>query len=93
MSDQESRGESAHRAVTESRFLTLADVATYLNISVSQVYALVRSGELPAIKIGGRGIWRVDRERLDAYIDRLHERTSAATKEHLPTPPKRARPQ
>jgi excisionase family DNA binding protein len=35
------------------RFLQLTDVAEILNISSSQTYALVRSGELPAIKIGG----------------------------------------
>ena len=42
------------------RFLTLADVAEVLNTSSAQVYALVRRGELPAIKIGGRGQWRVE---------------------------------
>ena len=42
------------------RFLQLADVAETLNISSAQVYALVRSGDLPAIKIGGRGQWRVE---------------------------------
>ena len=35
-------------AVGDKRFLTLADVAEVLNISSSQTYALVRSGELPA---------------------------------------------
>ena len=35
------------------RFLQLADVAEVLNISGAQVYALVRRGELRAIKIGG----------------------------------------
>ena len=42
------------------RFLTLADVAEVLNTSVAQVYALVRRGDIPAIKIGGRGQWRVE---------------------------------
>src|SRR4051794_17334999 len=37
------------------RFLQLADVAEILNTSSAQVYALVRRGDLPAIKIGGRG--------------------------------------
>ncbi|MFD1847976.1 helix-turn-helix transcriptional regulator [Arthrobacter flavus] len=41
--------------MAEKRFLTLADVGEVLNISSSQTYALVRSGELPAIQIGGRG--------------------------------------
>lgn len=58
-----------------SRFLQLADVAEVLNISASQTYALVRSGELPAIKIGGRGQWRVEREALEAYIRRMYDET------------------
>ena len=36
------------------RFLQLAEVSEVLNISAAQAYALVRSGELPAIKVGGR---------------------------------------
>lgn len=59
----------------ESRFLTLEDVAIFLNVSVQQAYSLVRNGDLPAIKIGGRGVWRVDRRQLDAYVERLHEET------------------
>ncbi len=50
------------------RFLALTEVAEVLNISVSQVYALVRRGDLPAIKIGGRGQWRVEDTKLEAYI-------------------------
>ena len=57
------------------RFLTLADVAETLNISAAQTYALVRSGELPAIKIGGRGQWRVEVEQLEAYIQRMYAQT------------------
>ena len=52
------------------RFLTLADVAEVLNTSQAQVYALVRRGDLPAIKIGGRGQWRVEAEQLEDYIHR-----------------------
>jgi excisionase family DNA binding protein len=59
------------------RFLQLTDVAEILNISASQTYALVRSGELPAIKIGGRGQWRVERSELEAYIQRAYEHTRA----------------
>jgi excisionase family DNA binding protein len=74
----------------EARFLTLDDVATYLSVSVPQVYSLVRSGQLPAIKIGGRGIWRVDRRQLDDYIERLHEETQRWAKEHPLNPRERA---
>ena len=66
----------------EQRFLTLADVADILNTSVSQVYALVRSKELLAIKIGGRGQWRVERDQLEDYIRRMYEQTSDFLAEH-----------
>ena len=55
------------------RFLTIADVALEMNISVSQAYALVRTGELPAIKVGAAGHWRVERTRFEAYIEALYE--------------------
>ncbi|GAB3401723.1 helix-turn-helix domain-containing protein [Flindersiella endophytica] len=57
------------------RFLQLTDVAEILNISAAQAYALVRSGELPAIKIGGRGQWRVESTALEAYIERMYSAT------------------
>ncbi|WP_346233467.1 helix-turn-helix domain-containing protein [Parafrigoribacterium mesophilum] len=60
-------------AGTLARFLTLADTAELLNVSASQAYALVRSGELPAIKVGGRGQWRVERSVLESYIEAKYE--------------------
>ncbi|KGM13525.1 helix-turn-helix domain-containing protein [Cellulomonas bogoriensis] len=60
-----------------ARFLTLADVTEVLNISAAQAYALVRSGELPAIQIGGRGQWRVESSELEAYIQRMYAQARA----------------
>ena len=64
------------------RFLTLADVAETLNISASQTYALVRSGDLPAIKVGGRGQWRVEATELETYIARLYSETADFVRTH-----------
>ena len=64
------------------RFLTLADVAEVLNTSSAQVYALVRRGELPAIKIGGRGQWRVEGTVLEDYIARMYQETKTFVDEH-----------
>ena len=64
------------------RFLQLADVADVLNISASQTYALVRNGELPAIKIGGRGQWRVESTALEDYIQRMYAETRAFVEQH-----------
>jgi excisionase family DNA binding protein len=50
------------------RFLTLADVADILNISASQAYALVRRGDIRAIKVGGRGQWRIESDEVERYI-------------------------
>lgn len=74
----------------EARFLTLEDVSAYLNVSVPQAYALVRSGDLPGIKLGGRGVWRVDRNQLETYIERLHEETQAWAKAHPLNPGSKA---
>ncbi|HSI94350.1 MAG TPA: helix-turn-helix domain-containing protein [Jiangellaceae bacterium] len=65
------------------RFLQLSDVAEVLNISSAQVYALVRRGDLDAIKIGGRGQWRVEASALEEYIQRLY----AETREFIATHP------
>ena len=64
------------------RFLTLADVAEVLNTSSAQVYALVRRGDLPAIKIGGRGQWRVEASELEAYIARMYDQTREFVSTH-----------
>lgn len=56
-----------------NRFMALADVGDVLHISVSQVYALVRRGELRAIKVGGKGQWRVEKEELERYIENAYE--------------------
>ncbi|MGH2699850.1 MAG: helix-turn-helix domain-containing protein [Actinomycetota bacterium] len=82
MSDSHEVPEGGRSPGVEPRFFTLEDVAAYLNVSVPQVYSLVRSRELPAVKIGGRGVWRVDREQLEAYITRLHEKTEDWAKRH-----------
>ncbi len=62
--------------------MPLADAAHVLGISVAQVYALVRRGELPAIKIGGRGQWRVEIEGLEAYIRDAMASTKAYIRDH-----------
>lgn len=55
------------------RFLKLEDVQEILNISSQQAYSLVRSGDLPAIQVGGRGIWRIEATELEAYIQRQYD--------------------
>lgn len=55
------------------RFLTLADTAQILNVSLPTAFDLVRTGELPAIRIGAGGAWRVERIVLESYIEAKYE--------------------
>ena len=64
------------------RFLTLADVAEVLSTSSAQVYALVRQGKLRAIKIGGRGQWRVEASELEDFIKRMYAETEEFVSMH-----------
>jgi prophage regulatory protein len=37
--------------------------------------ALLRSGDLPGVKLGGRGQWRVERSKLEEWIGEQYART------------------
>lgn len=65
-----------------NRFMALADVGDVLHISVSQVYALVRRGELRAIKVGGKGQWRVEKAELERYIDNAYATADVFIRDH-----------
>ncbi|WP_196842268.1 helix-turn-helix domain-containing protein [Arthrobacter sp. CAN_A1] len=58
--------------------MTIPDVAEELNTSTSQIRALIRVGDLPAIQIGGRGQWRIERTTLEDYINDAYQRTNEA---------------
>jgi excisionase family DNA binding protein len=60
---------------TLGRFLTLADTAELLSVTLEEALALVRTGELPAIRVGSRGQWRVETTVLEGYIDALYEQS------------------
>jgi excisionase family DNA binding protein len=64
------------------RFIQLSDVSEILDISSTQAYALVRSGELAAIKVGGRGQWRVEATELENYIQRMYSETKTFVAAH-----------
>lgn len=69
------------------RFLTLQQVADELNISLSQTYALVRSGDLRGIQIGGRNQWRIERVMLEQYITDAYNRAEENLKDLPDEPP------
>lgn len=57
------------------RFLTIADAAEILAVDVAAVDELIRSGELPAIRVGSAGPWRIERVQLEVWIELQYEET------------------
>ena len=46
---------------------TVKEVAVMLSLSLGGTYALIRTGEIPAKKFGGR--WTVPKRRFHAWLD------------------------
>ena len=76
--------EPERRTAPSPRFLTIEDVALELATSKSQIYALLRSGDLKGIQIGGRSQWRIERVKLEEYIGEAYRRAGDALAD-LPT--------
>ena len=70
------RNEAGATGPRHVRFLSLDQVAKQLSTSKAQVYALVRSGALPAIKIGGRGQKRIETSQHEAWIEDRYQQTA-----------------
>ena len=54
-------------ATMQSRWMTLQEVAEYLQLSKDMIYRLAQSGRIPASKVGSR--WRFRRERIDRWME------------------------
>ena len=52
--------------LSDSKFLTVAEVAAMMRVSKMTVYRLVHNGELPAVRVGRS--FRVPQDALDAYL-------------------------
>lgn len=52
----------------EMEYMSLEEVADMLGVTYQLIYRLVRSGELPAVRLGK--LYRVSRSDLDAYLER-----------------------
>lgn len=57
------------------RFLTIEQAAEELNVKESLIRGLIKTGELRALQIGGRGLWRIGRQDVEDYIAEAYRRT------------------
>ena len=58
------------------RLLTLSEAAALLHVSTRTLQRMIRSGELPALKVGGQ--WRMRESQLTQWIEK-RESSVAAT--------------
>ena len=54
-------------ATMQNRWMTLQEVAEYLQLSKDLIYRLAQSGKIPASKVGSR--WRFRQERIDRWME------------------------
>jgi excisionase family DNA binding protein len=59
---------------TNASLLTVAEVIAFLKVKSCTVYRLIKTGDLPAIRVGRR--WRVRRSDLETWLE--GKRLSAA---------------
>jgi excisionase family DNA binding protein len=52
---------------------TVAEVAELLDLSLGGTYAMVRAGQIPARRMGGR--WVISKRRFHTWLDELPEAT------------------
>ena len=74
MDNEKTLNDSAARRELMS-FLTTEEVLTYLKVTPRTIYRLIRTGELPAVRIGRQ--WRFRREDLDSWLDRQRHSVSS----------------
>lgn len=52
--------------MSQTKFLTIAEVAARMRVSKMTVYRMVHNGELPALRVGRS--FRVDEEDVNEYL-------------------------
>jgi excisionase family DNA binding protein len=57
--------KEARDDATPPRFMTVAEVAEYLHVSLATVHRLIRHGQIPAFRIGK--VYRFDRNEIEKF--------------------------
>ena len=60
---------------SEKGYMSLEEVAEMLGVTYQLIYRLVRSGELPAVRLGK--LYRVSKSDLDKYLERSKAMSSS----------------
>ena len=77
--------------MTDEHFLTTEEVLTYLQVNLRTIYRLIRTGKLPAVRVGRQ--WRFRKRDIDAWLESQRARGArgGAAPRSPSGPPTRAR--
>ncbi|WP_324644839.1 helix-turn-helix domain-containing protein [Pseudarthrobacter sp. LT1] len=56
--------------------MTISQAAEELAVGAPTIRQLIKTGELRALQIGGRGIWRIGSQDLEDYIEKTYRETA-----------------
>jgi excisionase family DNA binding protein len=74
---QSNQSPAAVVSIGSCAVYTVAEVAALLSLSRGSAYQLVRTGEIPSLKLGGR--WVIPKRRFHNWLDNL---TDASESDH-----------
>ncbi len=61
-----------HGELNMDKWLTLEQIAEYLQMSESSIYKMAQGGKIPAYKVGRQ--WRFKREEIDRWVKTLRKK-------------------
>jgi excisionase family DNA binding protein len=61
-------GKKKHGDLKMDKWLTLEQIAEYLQMSTSSIYKMAQKGKIPAYKVGRQ--WRFRKEEIDKWIEK-----------------------
>jgi len=61
-------GNNKQNRFAMDKWLTLEQIAEYLQMSTSSIYKMAQVGKIPAYKIGRQ--WRFRREEIDKWVEK-----------------------
>ena len=62
--------------IMTDKWLTIEQIADYLQVSKEKIYKLCQRGKMPASKVGGQ--WRFDIKEIDAWVRKQRPRKQKA---------------
>jgi len=61
-------GKDKQGDLSMNKWLTLEQIAEYLQMSTSSIYKMAQVGKIPAYKVGRQ--WRFKKEEIDAWVEK-----------------------